>query len=50
MTKKSGVHILVSGFLSILFVIVLVSIGELVKALLSDQQVLIDQLQHYISG
>ncbi len=27
-----------------------VSIGDLVKALLSEQQVLIDQLQHYISG
>jgi signal-transduction protein with cAMP-binding, CBS, and nucleotidyltransferase domain len=31
-------------------VIGLVSIGDLVKALLSEQQVLIDQLQHYISG
>lgn len=31
-------------------VIGLVSIGDLVKALISEQQVLIDQLQHYISG
>ncbi len=31
-------------------VIGLVSIGDLVKALLSEQKVLIDQLQHYISG
>jgi CBS domain-containing protein len=31
-------------------VIGLVSIGDLVKAMISEQQVLIDQLQHYISG
>jgi len=28
----------------------LVSIGDLVKALLSEQQFIIDQLEHYISG
>ena len=27
-----------------------VSIGDLVKAVMSEQQVLIEQLQHYISG
>ncbi len=31
-------------------VIGLVSIGDLVKATIDEQQVLIDQLQHYISG
>lgn len=31
-------------------VIGVVSIGDLVKAMISEQQVLIDQLQHYISG
>ena len=31
-------------------VIGLVSIGDLVKAMISEQQVLIDQLQHYITG
>lgn len=31
-------------------VVGIVSIGDLVKALISEQQVLIDQLQHYISG
>ncbi len=31
-------------------VIGILSIGDLVKATLSEQQVLIDQLQHYISG
>ncbi len=31
-------------------VIGLVSIGDLVKAMLSEQQMFIDQLQHYISG
>ena len=28
----------------------MVSIGDLVKSMISEQQVLIDQLQHYISG
>jgi len=31
-------------------VIGVLSIGDLVKAILSEQQTLIDQLQHYISG
>ncbi len=31
-------------------VIGLVSIGDLVKAMISEQKMLIDQLQHYISG
>ena len=31
-------------------VVGIVSIGDLVKAMISEQQVLIDQLQHYISG
>ena len=31
-------------------VIGVLSIGDLVKAMLSEQQMLIDQLQHYISG
>ncbi|MBT8080367.1 MAG: CBS domain-containing protein [Gammaproteobacteria bacterium] len=31
-------------------VIGVVSIGDLVKAMISEQQVIIDQLQHYISG
>ena len=31
-------------------VIGIVSIGDLVQAILSEQQILIDQLQHYISG
>jgi len=31
-------------------VIGILSIGDLVKATLSEQQVLIDQLEHYISG
>ena len=31
-------------------VIGIISIGDLVKTMISEQQVLIDQLQHYISG
>ena len=31
-------------------VVGIVSIGDLVQAILSEQQILIDQLQHYISG
>ena len=31
-------------------VIGVVSIGDLVKAMISEQKILIDQLQHYISG
>ena len=31
-------------------VIGVVSIGDLVKALINEQQILIDQLQHYIAG
>lgn len=31
-------------------VVGVVSIGDLVKAMINEQQVLIDQLQHYISG
>ena len=31
-------------------VIGVVSIGDLVKAIMHDQQILIDQLQHYITG
>lgn len=31
-------------------VVGVISIGDLVKAMINEQQVLIDQLQHYISG
>jgi CBS domain-containing protein len=31
-------------------VVGVVSIGDLVKTLINEQQILIDQLQHYISG
>ena len=47
MTDKRARHLLVVDHKR---VIGLVSIGDLVKALLSEQKVLIDQLQHYISG
>jgi CBS domain-containing protein len=31
-------------------VVSVISIGDLVKAMISEQKMLIDQLQHYISG
>jgi len=31
-------------------VVGMISIGDLVKAMISEQQILIEQLQHYISG
>jgi len=47
MTDKRARHLPV---LDHKHVIGVVSIGDLVKTLISDQQILIDQLQHYISG
>jgi signal-transduction protein with cAMP-binding, CBS, and nucleotidyltransferase domain len=47
MTDKRARHLPV---LDHKHVIGVVSIGDLVKAMISEQQVIIDQLQHYISG
>ena len=47
MTDKRARHLPVVDHKQVVGV---VSIGDLVKAMLSEQQVLIDQLQHYISG
>ena len=47
MTDKRARHLPVVDHKRVIGV---VSIGDLVKALISEQQVLIDQLQHYISG
>ena len=47
MTDKRARHLPVVDHKQVVGV---VSIGDLVKALISEQQVLIDQLQHYISG
>ena len=47
MTDKRARHLPVLDHKQVVGV---VSIGDLVKALISEQQVLIDQLQHYISG
>ena len=47
MTDKRARHLPVLDHKRVIGV---VSIGDLVKALISEQQVLIDQLQHYISG
>jgi CBS domain-containing protein len=47
MTDKRARHLPV---LDHKHVVGIVSIGDLVKAVISEQQVLIDQLQHYISG
>lgn len=47
MTDKRARHLPVLDHKHVVGVI---SIGDLVKAILSEQQVLIDQLQHYISG
>ncbi|MGI9262560.1 MAG: CBS domain-containing protein [Woeseiaceae bacterium] len=47
MTDKRARHLPVLDHKHVVGVI---SIGDLVKAMLSEQQVLIDQLQHYISG
>jgi CBS domain-containing protein len=47
MTDKRARHLPV---LDHKHVVGVVSIGDLVKALISEQQILIDQLQHYISG
>jgi len=47
MTDKRARHLPV---LDHKHVVGVVSIGDLVKTLISEQQILIDQLQHYISG
>ena len=47
MTDKRARHLPV---LDHKHVVGVVSIGDLVNALISEQQILIDQLQHYISG
>ena len=47
MTDKRARHLPVVDHKHVVGV---VSIGDLVKALIAEQQILIDQLQHYISG
>lgn len=47
MTDKRARHLPVLDHKRVIGV---VSIGDLVKAMINEQQVLIDQLQHYISG
>ena len=47
MTDKRARHLPVVDHKHVVGVI---SIGDLVKAMISEQQVLIDQLQHYIAG
>lgn len=47
MTDKRARHLPVVDHKKVIGV---VSIGDLVKAVISEQQVLIDQLQHYITG
>ena len=47
MTDKRARHLPVVDHKRVVGV---VSIGDLVKAMISEQQVLIDQLQHYITG
>lgn len=47
MTDKRARHLPVVDHKQVVGV---VSIGDLVKAMISEQKILIDQLQHYISG
>ena len=47
MTDKRARHLPVVDHKQVIGVL---SIGDLVKAMISEQQILIDQLQHYISG
>ena len=47
MTEKRARHLPVLDHKCVIGV---VSIGDLVKAMISEKKVLIDQLQHYISG
>ena len=47
MTDKRARHLPVVDHKRVVGVL---SIGDLVKAMISEQQILIDQLQHYISG